>query len=108
MAYPTAVNSQITDAITQQGVSVLAAAPAMAMGSIYQSAAHSLGILYQNSTAAQRHASICAQAATNQGVMQLYSVNSMAAALATRKVARASPTRDLVNILILREVARRL
>jgi hypothetical protein len=108
MAYPTAVNGQITDAVTQQNISVLASAPAMAMGVIYQSAAHSLGILYQNATAAQHQAAICAQAATNQGVMQLYSVNSMAAALATRKVARASPTRDLVNILILREVARRL
>ena len=39
MAFPTAVNSQITDAVTQANVKVLADAPAMAMGAIYQSLA---------------------------------------------------------------------
>jgi hypothetical protein len=103
MAYPTRVNSQITDAVTQTGVSTLASAPAMAMGTIYQSAAHSIGILFQNSTAAQRQAAICGQAATNQGVMQMYSMNSMAAAVATNKLARSgqSSTSDLITALVL-------
>ena len=103
MAYPTPVNSQITDAVTQQNVSVLAAAPAMAMGSIYQSAAHSIGIMFQNATAAQHQAAICAQAATNQGVMQLYSAGTMAGAVATRKLAQppASPVGNLVTALVL-------
>jgi killing trait domain-containing protein len=109
MAYPTPVNSQITDAVTQTGVSTLAAAPAIAMGTIYQSAAHSIGILFQNSTAAQRQAAICGQAATNQGVMQMYSMNSMAAAIATNKIARAnSPTNDLINALVLLSVLKKL
>jgi hypothetical protein len=90
MAYPTLVNSQMTDAVTQQGVSVLANAPAIAMGTIYQSAAHSLSILYQNATQAQRSASICAQAAANQGVIQIYSVGSMAGAVAAGKLSRIS------------------
>jgi len=34
------VNSQITDAVTQTNVKVVAEAPAMAMGSIYQTMAH--------------------------------------------------------------------
>jgi Killing trait len=106
MAYPTLVNSQITDSVTQQGVSVLAAAPAMAMGSIYQSAAHSIGILFQNSTLAQAQASICAQAATNQGVIQLYSAGTMAGATATRKVAQSSTTSDLVLALVLLKLLR--
>lgn len=101
MAYPTLVNSQITDSVTQQNVSVLAAAPAMAMGSIYQSAAHSIGIMFQNATQAQRQASICAQAATNQGVIQLYSAGTMAGAMATRKVAQSSGRADLIKLLIL-------
>jgi hypothetical protein len=103
MAYPTRVNSQITDAVTQTGVSTLAAAPAMAMGTIYQSAAHSIGILFQNSTAAQRQAAMCGQAATTQGVMQMYSMNSMTAAVATAKLARSdrSPTNDLITALVL-------
>jgi len=52
MALPTLVNGQITDSVAQAGVTVLANAPAMAMGSIYQSLAHSTGILYQNSVQA--------------------------------------------------------
>src|SRR5256885_16954940 len=89
MAYPTLINGQITDAVTQQSVSVLASAPAMAMGTIYQSAAHSISILYQNATQAQHMAAISAQAATNQGVIQIYSVGSMAGAVAAEKFARA-------------------
>jgi len=90
MAYPTPVNSQITDALTQQGLTVLANAPTVAMGLIYQSSAHSISILYQNAVAAQRQAAICAQAATNQGVIQVYSASTMAGAVAASKLARRS------------------
>jgi hypothetical protein len=99
MAYPTLVNSQITDAVTQQNVSVLGSASTVAMGTIYQSAAHSLSILYQNATQAQRHASICAQAATNQGVVQIYAVSTMAGAMAATKLARGPTAADLVALL---------
>jgi hypothetical protein len=99
MAYPTPVNGRITDALTQQSVSVLANAPAMAMGLIYQSSAHSLGILYQNAVQQQRNVAICAQAATNQGVVQLYATGSMAGAMATRKLARRLSAADLVALL---------
>jgi hypothetical protein len=101
MAYPTLVNSQITDAVTQSGVSTLASAPAMAMGLIYQSAAHSIGILFQNTTAAQQQGAMCGQAATNQGVMQMYSMNSMAAATAAAKIGRSSTTDNLITALVL-------
>ena len=100
MAYPTLVNSQITDAVAQQNVAVLAAAPAMAMGSIYQSAAHSLGILYQNAVQAQQQSAIAAQAAANQGVIQIYSLGSVAAATAAAKQARANRTSDFLMILM--------
>lgn len=99
MAYPTLVNSQITDAVAQQNVSVLAAAPTMAMGAIYQSAAHSLGILYQNAVQAQRQSSICAQASTNQGVIQIYALGSMAAATAAAKQVRANRVNDLLLVI---------
>ena len=36
MATNTAVNSQITDAVTQANVEVVAEAPAMALGTVYQ------------------------------------------------------------------------
>ena len=41
-AVPTAVNGQITDAVTQTNTKILGEAPAMAMGNLYQSTAHAL------------------------------------------------------------------
>lgn len=66
MAIPTAVDSQITDAVTQSNVKVLAEAPAYAMSSIYQTLAHSTGILFENSVTAQQQQNALAQAAANQ------------------------------------------
>lgn len=106
MAYPTPVNGQITDALTQQNVSVLAAAPAMAMGSIYQSSAHSIGILYQNAVQAQRQSAICAQAATNQGVIQLYTAGTMVGAAATSKVSRANSSDKLAAVIAILQLLR--
>ncbi len=71
MAEPTAVNSQITDAVTQSNVKVVGEAPAMALGSLYQTSAHSLGIAFENAAAAQQQANVLAQAATTQGVAYL-------------------------------------
>jgi hypothetical protein len=99
MAIPTAVNGQITDAVTQANVKVLGDAPAMAMGAIYQSLAHSTGILYQNATSAQQQLQISAQAATNQGVIQLYSVDTMAGAVSTAKVSQSDVPDTLLALL---------
>ncbi|MCK9397217.1 MAG: RebB family R body protein [Methylobacter sp.] len=99
MAFPTAVNDQITDAVTQTNVKVLGDAPAMAMGAIYQSLAHSTGILYQNATSAQQQLAISAQAATNQGVIQLYSVDTMAGAVSTAKVAQSDTPDTMLALL---------
>ena len=103
MAYPTPVNSQITDGVAQSGVSVLGNAPAMAMGLIYQSAAHSMGLVFENMVMAQKQASICAQAATNQGVIQIYSASTMAAAVSTNRIARSggNPVQDALMLLLL-------
>jgi hypothetical protein len=90
MAYPTPVNSRITDAVAQSSVGVLGNASAMAMGSVYQSSAHSISIAFENAVQAQRQAAICAQAATNQGVIQVYSAGTAAAAAATARVAHTS------------------
>lgn len=100
MAYPTRVNSQITDAVSQQAVSVLGAAPTMAMASIYQSAAHSMSIAFENAVLAQRHASISAQASTNQGVIQVYGLGAAASAAATRAV-RSDPAQNLLVALLI-------
>lgn len=99
MAYPTPVNDQITDAVTQANVKVLADAPAMAMGAMYQSLAHSTGILFENATSAQQQLGIAAQAATNQGVIQIYSVDTMAGAAATSKVGKSDVPDNMLALL---------
>jgi hypothetical protein len=99
MAFPTAVNDQITDAVTQSNVKVIGEAPAFAMASIYQSLAHSTGILFENAVAAQQQQNTLAQAAANQGVMQLYSVDTAAVAGATEKVAQGGVSDNLTSLL---------
>lgn len=68
------VNSQITDAVTQSNVKVLGEAPAMAMGTIYQTMAQSVGLSMQNAVSAQQQMNVIAQAATTQGVNLIYSI----------------------------------
>ncbi|WP_338847203.1 RebB family R body protein [Massilia sp. W12] len=75
MAFPTAVNNQITDAVTQANVKVLGEAPAMAMGDIYQSLAHSIGLSMQNAVQSQQQQQMLSQAASTMGLLQLYGMN---------------------------------
>lgn len=84
MATPTAVNTQITDAVTQANVKVLGDAPAMALGNLYQSTAQALANAAHNATAAQQNANVAAQATTTQGVAVLYSIDTAAGAAAVR------------------------
>ncbi len=99
MAYVTPLNAQITDAVTQANVKVLGDGPAMAMGTIFQSVAHSTGILYENATSSQQQLSIAAQASTNQGVIQIYSVDTMAGAVATSKIAKSDVPDNMLALL---------
>ena len=99
MAMPTPVNGQFTDAVTQANVKVLGDAPAMAMGAIYQSLSHSTGILFENATSSQQQLGICAQASTNQGVIQIYSVTPMAAGVATSKIAQSDVPNNMLSLL---------
>jgi len=99
MALPTPLNGQITDAVTQANVKVLGDAPAMAMAAIYQSLAHSTGILYENAAGAQQQLSIAAQAATNQGVIQIYSVDTMAGAVAASKLGSSDVPDNMLSLL---------
>jgi hypothetical protein len=91
MASPTAVDDQITDAIAQANVKVIGEAPAMAMSALYQSLAHSTGILFQNAVAAQQQQNTMALAASNQGILQIYTVDAAAAASAGETRSPALP-----------------
>ncbi|KAJ12888.1 RebB family R body protein [Pseudomonas aeruginosa] len=97
MSFPTAVNNQITDAVTQSNVKVIGEAPAMALGSIFQTMAHSTGILFENSVAAQQQQNALALAASNMGVMQIYSLDTSAAA--TEKIGQLGVADNLTSLL---------
>lgn len=64
MASPTAINDQITDSVTQSNVQVLSEAPAMAMGTLYQTNSSTLSIAVQNAVSNQQQNSTVADTAT--------------------------------------------
>lgn len=86
MAFPTLVNSQITDSVTQANVEVLGTAPAVAMGNLYQATAQALSNAAHNATTSQQQTNITAQAATTQGVATLYAIDTASTGEATSKI----------------------
>ncbi|MCY1705648.1 MULTISPECIES: RebB family R body protein [Pannonibacter] len=99
MADPVTVNPMVTDAVTQSNVKVVGEAPAIAISTLYQAMAHSTGILFENAVQAQQQQTSLAQAAVNQGIMQIYSLDTTAAAGATEKVAQTGVADNLTSLL---------
>jgi hypothetical protein len=56
-------------------------------------------ILFENAVAAQQQQNTLTQEATNQGVMQIYSLDTTAAAGATEKVAQTGAADNLMALL---------
>lgn len=86
MAFPTAVNSQITDSVTQANTQVLGIAPAVAMGNLFQATAQALANAAHNATSSQQQTNVTAQAATTMGVTTLYSIDTASTGIATAKI----------------------
>jgi len=81
---------EITNAVCLTNVKVVAEAPAMAMGTLYQTMAHSTGLMFENSVNSQNQQNILGQAATTQGVMQIYSVDTISDAIAVSQMINAN------------------
>ncbi|KAF7765054.1 RebB family R body protein [Pseudoalteromonas sp. MMG013] len=88
MAFPTAVNSQITDSVSQVNTKVLGDAPALATGNFMIATSQALSNAAHNATSGQQNNGITAQAALVQGVNTLFSVDTAATATATHKIFR--------------------
>ena len=71
MAFPTSLNSAITDSVTQANVQVLGDAPAIAMGNLFQAAAQALANAALNATNAQQQNFALAEAVTANCVQAL-------------------------------------
>jgi hypothetical protein len=91
MAFPTAVNDQITDSVTQANLKVLGDAPATAMGNLYQATAQALANAAHNATTAQQQTNVTAQAATTMGVATLYSLNTAVDGKTTTDILNSEP-----------------
>ena len=89
MAFPTFVNDQITDSITQANTKVLGDAPAVAMGNLYQATAQALANAAHNATNNQQQSYVTSQAATTMGVATLYSIDTASTGEATAAILAA-------------------
>ena len=86
MAFPTSVNDQITDSVTQSNVKVLGDAPAVAMGNLFQATDQALGNSAHNVTTSIQQTNVMAQAVTTQGVALLYALDTATTGIATEKI----------------------
>ena len=86
MAFPTAVNSQITDSVTQANTKVLGDSPAIAMGNLFVATSQALSNAAHNATNNQQQSYVTMQASTTQDVATLYSVDTASTGTATAKI----------------------
>jgi hypothetical protein len=86
MAFPTSVNDQITDSVTQANLEVLGEAPATALGNLYQATAQALANAAHNATNTQQQSTVTAQVTTTMGVATLYALDTASTAMATQAI----------------------
>lgn len=86
MAYPTSVNSQITDSVTQANTKVVGDAPAVAMGNLFVASSQALSNAAHNATFNQQQAGLISQSSMTQSVSTLYSVDTASTGKATQKI----------------------
>lgn len=84
--FPTAVNSQITDSITQVNTKVVGESPAMALSNLYVATDQAMGNAAHNATTSQFNSSLVAQATTVQGISTLYAIDTASAARGTAMI----------------------
>lgn len=86
MAHPTAVNSQITDSVSQVNTKVLGDAPASSLGNLMIATSQALSNAAHNATSGQQQTGITAQAAMTQGISTLFSIDTASTGHATREI----------------------
>ncbi len=86
MAFPTAVNSQITDSITQANTKVVGDSPAVAMGNFYVATSQALSTAAHNAAYGQQQSWVTEQTATTMGVSNLFCIDTAATGRATKMI----------------------
>jgi hypothetical protein len=76
MTFPTPVNSQITDAVTQANQKEPREVPNVAMGELFLATSEALANAAHQATTRQQQNSMTTQAETAMGIGALYSINA--------------------------------
>ncbi|TDF41465.1 glycerol-3-phosphate dehydrogenase [Alteromonadaceae bacterium M269] len=84
--YPTSVNSQVTDSVSQVNTTVLGDSPAVSLGNLMVATSQALSNAAHNATSGQQQTGITAQAATVQGISTLYAIDTASTGVATSKI----------------------
>jgi hypothetical protein len=95
MAFPTSVNNQITDSVTQANTKVLGDSPAVALGNLYQATSQALANAAHNATNAQQQSYVTTQTSTTMGVATLYSIDTASSGAATTDILSAGSVKGL-------------
>lgn len=99
MPTTTAVNTQITDSITQANVTNIAEAPAVAMANTYQVFGQVVGASMQNALSNQQGASTVDLAVTTQGTSVLFNLSAATAGKATSEILGGNPIAEQLTAL---------
>ncbi len=86
MAFPTSVNDQITDSITQANTKVIGDAPAIAMGNLFIATSQALSNAAHNATNSNQQAAVTQQTATTAGVSTLLTLDTAATGAAAKQI----------------------
>ncbi|MFK7748953.1 MAG: RebB family R body protein [Kordia sp.] len=84
--FPTSVNSQITDSVTEVNTKVLGDEPAIATGNLMEATAQALSNAAHNATTGQEETEITSQAATTEGISTLYDLDTASTGVATEEI----------------------
>jgi hypothetical protein len=86
MAFPTAVNSQITDSISQANTEVVGTAPAVAMGNLFVATGQALSNAAHNATNNQNQSYVTMQASTTQAISTLLGVDTATTGVVSQQI----------------------
>ncbi|ETW95685.1 MAG: R body protein [Candidatus Entotheonella factor] len=92
MADPTAVNGQITDAVTQANLKVLGESPSQALAMVYQTMAQSVGQEMLNAVASQQQLNLLKQTVTTQGANSVLAMDTGAVARGSTQILTGNAT----------------
>lgn len=86
MAFPSAVNDQVTDSVTQANTKVVDQSPALVMGNLMIAASQALGNAASNAVAEQQNATATSNEVVNEGIDTLLAINAATGNVAVDKI----------------------